>query len=532
MKIIAFLLVALLGVSYAFPPPLPSKDDSKVHIPEKCSDVLAVKVCQNLEAIAVRLQLKAKDVTRAVIDAVKQGKTSSMEIYEVAKEFLKKEVLSKKCEDFTTAEYCEKLRKVAALLKVKASKVEELVIEAVAEGSVLAKDIYVKAMEYYKKEIKTKTCEDFISSSNCNKLRDIANKLNLKVQNLEDAIKEAYLEKLGDAKEMFTEVIEVIRDYALNTRCEDVLNPGVCDALRKFANVTKVQFPVLMKTAVDLVIKGYNVSKALVTKVYQMVDYFYDCTDVFDQSSCDRIYKVAEKLGVAKTKVEAFLKKYIPIAIAKGKDVTSSFVEFAKEAAKFIRDSICDNTILCDSPSSDEMMNAFADDTTGFFDIVLIKQKILEYIEIKYPGLKDNYMNKVLEIIKRATSIRDLIKNALSEIFIIGGEGASKIRDILVDVVANIKALVNKPVMDVEHFKVKRDLSLESLKKKLKDFIEEKYPGQSLEKTKLYAAIEDAQRYTSVAIEIVKSFWNEKSQTAVSMIKDVMAKLKELLNVY
>lgn len=78
-------------------------------------------------------------------------------------------------------------------------------------------------------------------------------------------------------------------------------------------------------------------------------------------------------------------------------------------------------------------------------------------------------MNKVLEIIKRATSIRDLIKNALSEIFIIGGEGASKIRDILVDVVANIKALVNKPVMDVEHFKVKRDLSLESLKKKLKD---------------------------------------------------------------
>lgn len=62
--------------------------------------------------------------------------------------------------------------------------------------------------------------------------------------------------------------------------------------------------------------------------------------------------------------------------------------------------------------------------------------------------------------------------------------------------------------------------------------IEEKYPGQSLEKTKLYAAIEDAQRYTSVAIEIVKSFWNEKSQTAVSMIKDVMAKLKELLNVY
>lgn len=103
MKVFGFVILALLGVTYAFPPPLPSDDDGKIHIPNKCSDVLAVKVCENLVAIAKRLQLKADDVTKAVVDAVKQGKTSSIEIYQAAKDFLKKEVLAKKCEDFTDA---------------------------------------------------------------------------------------------------------------------------------------------------------------------------------------------------------------------------------------------------------------------------------------------------------------------------------------------------------------------------------------------------------------------------------------------
>lgn len=51
------------------------------------------------------------------------------------------------------------------MLKIKASKVEELVVDIVAEGKVQAKEIYAIAMEYYKKEISTKTCEDFMSKS-------------------------------------------------------------------------------------------------------------------------------------------------------------------------------------------------------------------------------------------------------------------------------------------------------------------------------------------------------------------------------
>lgn len=58
----------------------------------------------------------------------------------------------------------------------------------------------------------------------------------------------------------------------------------LCSALRRYAEITKVQFPVLMEKAVDLLIKGYSVSKDLLKKVYAFADYFYDCTDVFDQS--------------------------------------------------------------------------------------------------------------------------------------------------------------------------------------------------------------------------------------------------------
>ena len=101
MKLIGFIFLALLGLTYAAPS---QYQDGQLHIPDKCSDVLAVKVCDNLEAIAKRLKLKAEDVTKAVVDAVKKGKTSSIEIYNAAKDFLINEVATKKCEDFTTAE--------------------------------------------------------------------------------------------------------------------------------------------------------------------------------------------------------------------------------------------------------------------------------------------------------------------------------------------------------------------------------------------------------------------------------------------
>ena len=98
---------------------------------------------------------------------------------------------------------------------------------------------------------------------------------------------------------------------------------------------------------------------------------------IFNPKSCDRIYRYAAKFGVAKDKVEEFLKKYIPIAIAKGKDAYKDVKEFTKQAFDYVKKWVCSNTIFCDDNSQNDEMIAYADEV-NFFDMDLIKQKVLE----------------------------------------------------------------------------------------------------------------------------------------------------------
>ena len=54
--------------------------------------------------------------------------------------------------------------------------------------------------------------------------------------------------------------------------------------MRKYAAKTKVALPKLMATALEVLKKGVSVGKAMVEKVFDIIDYFYDCEDVFDKS--------------------------------------------------------------------------------------------------------------------------------------------------------------------------------------------------------------------------------------------------------
>ncbi len=58
---------------------------------------------------------------------------------------------------------CTKLRAIAAALKIKAEKVEEAVREVVGEGVTKATEIYVKVVEFMKREVLSKTCVDFLA---------------------------------------------------------------------------------------------------------------------------------------------------------------------------------------------------------------------------------------------------------------------------------------------------------------------------------------------------------------------------------
>lgn len=94
-----FILLALLAVAFA-----DTSNDGKLHIPNKCEDVLAVKVCDRLKKTAETLKLKSEEVKKGLIDAYTKGKQTATEIEAAIDDFMVNQVLNKKCEDFTTVE--------------------------------------------------------------------------------------------------------------------------------------------------------------------------------------------------------------------------------------------------------------------------------------------------------------------------------------------------------------------------------------------------------------------------------------------
>merc|ERR1712113_525970 len=182
-------LFALAFANGVVPPP-----QYQIHIPDKCEDVLAVKVCERLRNTAAALKLKSEEVTKAVKDAYIKGKQSAIEMEKAVNDFLVNKVLNKKCEDITSAENCAKLRKAAADLKIKAEKVQEWVMGQIAI-------------------LKTKTCEDFLTIEQCNKVKDLASKLKIKADKMKDMLVEAYLEAKEKGTDKIKETYNKIKNY-------------------------------------------------------------------------------------------------------------------------------------------------------------------------------------------------------------------------------------------------------------------------------------------------------------------------------
>merc|ERR1711973_30281 len=68
-----------------------------------------------------------------------------------------------------------------------------------------------------------------------------------------------------------------------------------------------------------------------------------------------------------------------------------------------------------------------------------LKDKILKYIEAKYPGLQAEVKNKIQEIFNKASNIRQLIANAISELVRASGDNADIIREIIRDLIKKVK---------------------------------------------------------------------------------------------
>merc|ERR1739838_448128 len=137
-----------------------------------------------------------------------------------------------KCEDVLAADVCEKIKDLAAVLKVKAAIVDKAIRDLVAKGITKAKEILKKLKEHFFPALSDeefmeialpKKCEDILSEKACAKLRETAEKLKLEAKEIDALVRKVVAEKVTEAKAIIKEVREKLAVMATNFKCEDVL---------------------------------------------------------------------------------------------------------------------------------------------------------------------------------------------------------------------------------------------------------------------------------------------------------------------
>lgn len=302
-------------------------------LPKQCEDVLAADLCNKLREIAAALKLQASKVDDAIVDAAIKGLVAAPAVYRAAKEFLKNEVLDRPCEDFLSPAVCTKLRQIAGVLKIQAAKVEQFVREAIAEGITTGTEIYAKVVEFMKKEVLSKTCDDFLAPRVCNKLKEIAAKLKVQIAKVNEMVIDAAIAGYQNRDEIYNNVIQFLKDEVLSKTCEDILAGDLCNKMKAIAAKLKLTAAKVDKAVKDAVLKGYLTTAAIV----QSVKEFYEneiasksCEDFLPDAVCTAAKDLAQKFKVSKEKVD----KAVKDALIKGYDKAQEIFDYVKEYLK------------------------------------------------------------------------------------------------------------------------------------------------------------------------------------------------------
>lgn len=302
-------------------------------LPKTCEDVLANDLCAKLREISAALKLQASKVDDAIKDALIKGLVNSPAVYRAAKEFLKNEVLDKTCEDFLAPGACTKLRQIAAALKIKAEKVEVMVREVIGEGTVVAVEVYQKVVEFMKNEVLSKTCEDFLAPRVCTKLREIAAKLKIKAQKVNELVVDALVAGYNSRQEIYDNVIKFFREEVLSLTCEDVLNTDLCIKMKAIAAKLKVKAEKVDKAAKEAILKGYLKTAEVIASIkdfYQQEVRSKRCEDFVSSTTCATLKALAARLKVRVEVVDQAVKDAIIKGYNRVREIYDYCVDYVK----------------------------------------------------------------------------------------------------------------------------------------------------------------------------------------------------------
>merc|ERR1719431_152996 len=225
-----------------------------------CEDVLAANVCKALKKAAEKLKVKAAEVDKIVREAVKKGITKAKEIIKIVRAKIVELATNFKCEDALAADVCAKIREVAADLKIKMDKVMKVMKEIIEK---------IKKHFFPDNELTLVKCEDVLSAKVCTELREVAAKLKVKIEEIDNIIRKLVKEKITDAKRIIKEVREKLIELAKNFKCTDVLSESVCKEIKDFAAKIKIEAKKVDEIIKKIVVEGVTKAKEIIKKIIE-----------------------------------------------------------------------------------------------------------------------------------------------------------------------------------------------------------------------------------------------------------------------
>merc|ERR1712142_814432 len=226
--------------------------------------------------------------------------------------------------------------------KIKMDKVMKVMKDIIAKGVAKAKEIIEEIKKHFfpgNELIENMiTCEDVLAGNVCAALKKIAQKLKVKVEEVDRIIREAVKKGITKAKDIIKIVRAKIVELATKIKCEDILSANVCNKIRKVAGDLKIKMSKIMTYMKNLVVKGITKAKEIIEKIKhhfwpgnELIENAIMCEDILSKSVCASLKKAAEMLKVKAAEVDKIVRE----AVAKG-------ITKAKEIIKIVRAKIVD----------------------------------------------------------------------------------------------------------------------------------------------------------------------------------------------
>jgi len=556
----------------------------QVAIPEKCEDVFTVAQCDALRAIAKRFGETATDLNNAIKEAAAKHIQNAKDILNFVQEFLVTNAKKVDCDQFLPAEQCAALKKIGGLLKVKADQVNTAVREAIAHGANTAQEIYQKAVEYVRDVLTKTTCTDFLSADLCQKITTFAKMANLRIGEVQKAIREAVIEGAANAQEIYQKAIDFLTG---EITCEGILGAATCEKLQKAAQMLGEKMEDINKAIREAVTKHMTNTKDIINFVQQyLVDLATDfkCEKVMSEDLCAKIMVIG---GHFKDGVDT-INKAIREAIVHG---ATGMQEIYNVAVSWLKDNVmakkCEDLIAPDickriadfakkvhvsvNDVFDAVKEAIAE---GAWDPISLYKKAIEFIKSKISceavmgksmcdrirALADKFgvsLAKLDEVLREAiasgvTKVSDLYKKIVKYILgkwtdLIGDEEMLAIgeQNDWIDITGKLRAALEKFMDEVlDQLKVVNEnvrakikkvilegkLRISEIKQKIKDLLEKlgnksddeiEYAKRGL-RDDLKAALEQARGMTKLLIQQLLKLSKEKLEQAKATIKKIL----------